>query len=101
VTFNDAAFTEFASAVAEQVLGEGSYAGMPAPVMGGEDFSYLLQRWPGAMFFLGMRDPAILEPAPVHSNRMVLDENGMVPGMLLHAGVALEFLKGGGVDEHN
>jgi hypothetical protein len=53
------------------------------------------------MFFLGMRDPAILEPAPVHSNRMVLDENGMVPGMLLHAGVALEFLKGGGVDEHN
>jgi hippurate hydrolase len=101
VTFNDAAFTEFASAVAEQVLGEGSYAGMPAPVMGGEDFSYLLQRWPGAMFFLGMRDPAILEPAPVHSNRMVLDENGMVPGMLLHAGVALEFLKGGGIDEHN
>jgi len=28
--------------------------------------------------------------------RMVLDENGMVPGMLLHAGVALEFLRGGG-----
>ena len=67
---------------------------MPAPVMGGEDFSYLLERWPGAMFFIGMRDPAIPEPAPVHSNRMVLDEGGMAHGMLLHAAVALDFLNG-------
>ena len=98
VTFNDPSFTDFASSVAEEVLGEGVYTRMPAPVMGGEDFSYLLQRWPGAMFFLGMRDPGILEPAPVHSNRMVLDENGMVPGMLLHAAVALNFLKNQGLD---
>ncbi len=93
VTFNEAIFTEFASAVVDQVLGEGSYSGMPTPLMGGEDFSYILQRWPGAMFFLGMRDPGIADPAPVHSNRMVLDENGMTHGMLLHAGVALTFLR--------
>ena len=94
VTFNEAGFTERARSVAEQVLGAGRYLEMPAPVMGGEDFSYLLERWPGAMFFIGMRDPAIPEPAPVHSNRMVLDEGGMAHGMLLHAAVALDFLDG-------
>ena len=44
------------------------------------------------MFFLGMRDPEIKEPAPVHSNRMVLDEAGMIHGMRLHAAIALGFL---------
>jgi hippurate hydrolase len=67
--------------------------------MGGEDFSYLLQRWPGAMFFLGMRDPGIADPAPVHSNRMVLDEKGMTQGMLIHAAVALSFLNAGDEDK--
>lgn len=96
VTFNEAGFTEFARGVAEKALGEGSYTEMRSPLMGGEDFSYLLERWPGAMFFLGMRDPAIAQPAPVHSNRMILDEGGMASGMLLHAAVAMSFL--GGID---
>ena len=96
VTFNEAGFTEFARGVAEKALGEGSYTEMPSPLMGGEDFSYLLERWPGAMFFIGMRDPGIAQPAPVHSNRMILDEGGMAHGMLLHAAVAMSFL--GGVD---
>ena len=92
VTFNDAAFTEFASGVARDVLGAQGYADLPSPIMGGEDFSYILQRWPGAMFFIGLRDNEIAEPAPVHSNRMVLDEKGMVHGIALHAAVALQFL---------
>jgi hippurate hydrolase len=93
VTHNEDSFTQFARGVVDRVLGEGSYTEMPSPLMGGEDFSYLLQRWPGAMFFLGMRDPAIQEPAPVHSNRMVLDESGMIHGMLVHAAMALSFLE--------
>ena len=92
VTHNEESFTDFARDVATQVLGDGSYREMPSPLMGGEDFSYVLQRWPGAMFFLGMRDPEIKEPAPVHSNRMVLDEAGMIHGMRLHAAIALGFL---------
>ena len=92
VTHNEESFTDFARGVATEVLGDGSYMEMPSPLMGGEDFSYLLQRWPGAMFFLGMRDPEIKEPAPVHSNRMVLDEAGMIHGMRFHAALALGFL---------
>ena len=92
VTHNEESFTDFARGVATEVLGDESYMEMPSPLMGGEDFSYLLQRWPGAMFFLGMRDTEIKEPAPVHSNRMVLDEAGMIHGMRFHAALALGFL---------
>jgi len=99
VTFNDASFTEFASGVARDVLGEQGYAELPSPIMGGEDFSYILQRWPGAMFFIGMRDNEIAEPAPVHSNRMVLDEKGMTHGIAMHAAVALRFLAGESSDD--
>ena len=46
------------------------------------------------MAFLGTR-PAGLAPhevAPNHSNRMVLDEDAMVPGIATYAGVALRWL---------
>jgi hippurate hydrolase len=92
VTVNDEGFTRFARDVANQVLGDDAFIEMPTPVMGAEDFSYVLERLPGAMLFIGMRDRAIREPAPVHSNRMQLDEDGMRAGIALHAGVALRFL---------
>jgi amidohydrolase len=94
VTVNDVGFQQFAAEVAEDILGEGSHVEMPSPVMGAEDFSYLLQRWPGAMLFLGMRDPAVEKPAPCHSNRMQIDEEGMAAGIALHSAVALRFLAG-------
>jgi hypothetical protein len=34
------------------------------------------------------------EPAPNHSNRMLLNEDAMVKGIALHAAVALSFLAG-------
>ena len=51
---------------------------MPNPIMGAEDFSYVLQQVPGTMMFLGGtppdRDPAT---APAnHSNRVMFDEDG-------------------------
>jgi len=94
VTVNDAGFERFVRGVAEDLMGQGSHIPMPSPVMGAEDFSYLLQRWPGAMVFLGLRDPAVEKPAPCHSNRMVINEEGMVAGIALHAAVALRFLAG-------
>ena len=92
VTVNDADFTDFAAGVARDLFGENAYQPMRSPMMGAEDFSYLLQRWPGAMFFLGVKpdDPALA--APCHSNRMILNESAMAHGVALHAGVALAFL---------
>lgn len=92
VTVNEAAFTEFAAETVKDLFGADHYHPMRSPMMGAEDFSYLLQRWPGAMLFLGVKpeDPSLA--APCHSNRMILNEAAMSYGVALHAEVALRFL---------
>ena len=92
VTVNDAAQSEFARAVVADLLGDGAYLALPAPLMGAEDFSFVLEKIPGAMLFLGVRpdDPSLR--APCHSNRMVLNEAGMAHGIAIHAALALRAL---------
>jgi metal-dependent amidase/aminoacylase/carboxypeptidase family protein len=63
--------------------------------MASEDFSYILQRVPGAMVGLGMRPEGDGPVAPVHSNRMILNESAMTTGIALHAAMALHFLDPG------
>jgi hippurate hydrolase len=94
VTVNDADAALFSREVARHVLGEDAYIAMPQPVMGAEDFSYVLERIPGAMLFLGVRPDDVATPAPCHSNRMLLNEEGMAAGIALHAGLALRALAG-------
>ena len=65
------------------------------PVMGAEDWSYVLQRVPGAMAFLGACPPG-LEPetAPAnHSNLVVFDEEPLPAGVALYAQMALNALR--------
>ena len=60
VTFNHAGETEFAVGVAREIAGEaGVDPEMPA-MMGGEDFSYMLQARPGSFVFIGNGDTANL-----------------------------------------
>ena len=58
VTFNHADETAFASGVAKQIAGEANVVEDTPPVMGGEDFSYMLQARPGAFIFIGNGDTA-------------------------------------------
>jgi hippurate hydrolase len=95
VTSNHAHFTRFAQQVARDLLGHGGAFELPAPIMGAEDFSYLLQRVPGSLVFLGVR-PTQGEAHPLHSSRMRLDEAALAPGIALHAAVALRYLEAGG-----
>ena len=92
VTVNHAEFTAFAQGVAAELLGAERVVSLDAPIMGAEDFSYILQRVPGALVFLGAR-PEGGEGAPLHSNRMLLDEAAFADGMALHAAVALRWLE--------
>ncbi len=92
VTVNDAAAAAFARETADAVLGPNAWIPMPQPVMGAEDFSFVLERVPGAMVFLGVRPDGVEQPAPCHSNRMLLNEEGMVAGIALHAALALRAL---------
>ncbi|HEX5935919.1 MAG TPA: M20 aminoacylase family protein [Pseudorhizobium sp.] len=58
VTFNHAAETDFAAGVAGKVGGPNSVDTTMAPHMGAEDFSYMLERRPGAFIFIGNGDTA-------------------------------------------
>ena len=91
VTVNHAEFAAFARSVASEVVGEAAVVDMRAPLMGAEDFSYLLQRVPGALVFLGVRPPEA-PGEPLHSSRMQIDEAAMATGIALHAAVALRWL---------
>ena len=57
VTVNHASQTEFATRIAKEVAGDGNVHTMP-PLMGGEDFSYMLEARPGAFIFCGNGDSA-------------------------------------------
>lgn len=96
VTVNDPDFAAFVARVADSVLGGPRAVRVPAPMMGAEDFSYVLRQVRGAMVFLGVCPPEHPDPfsAPAcHSNRMVIDESAMADGIALHAAVATEFLR--------
>jgi metal-dependent amidase/aminoacylase/carboxypeptidase family protein len=67
---------------------------MPYRVMGAEDWSYVLQKVPGCIAFLGAAPPGVNKPAPNHSNRMLIDEAAMATGIALYAAVALSLSEG-------
>jgi hippurate hydrolase len=96
VTVNDAGVAARVLETATALLGERATSLMPAPLMGAEDFSYVLQRVPGVMAFLGACPPGQEpETAPAnHSNLVVFDEEPLPAGVALYAQMALQALAG-------
>lgn len=96
VTVNDAGVAAQVTATAAALLGEEASIVMEWPLMGAEDFSYVLERVPGAMAFLGARLPE-LDPATApgnHSNLVVFDEASFPAGVAMYAQMALTALAG-------
>ena len=60
VTINHPAETAFAASVARQIVGDGNVDENAPPVMGAEDFSFMLEARPGAFIFVGQGDTARL-----------------------------------------
>ncbi|HZY07965.1 MAG TPA: M20/M25/M40 family metallo-hydrolase, partial [Ilumatobacteraceae bacterium] len=94
VTVNDAAQADRALGLAGDLVGGDKVVKLPNPIMGAEDFSYVLQQIPGAMVFLGgtPTDRNLATAAPNHSNRVVFDEEAMVTGTAMYAALALDHL---------
>ncbi len=94
VTINHDDSASFARHVAAGLVGPDKTGNMPAPVMGAEDFSYVLQQRPGAMSFLGVCPPGEhpTRAHACHSNRMTLDEDAMSVGAAMYAALAIEYL---------
>jgi hippurate hydrolase len=72
VTSNHPLQTEFAAAVAGQVVGTGSVDSNTPPLMGAEDFSFMLEARPGAFIFIGNGDSAGLHNAGYDFNDDVI-----------------------------
>ncbi|MFF4614851.1 M20 metallopeptidase family protein [Nonomuraea jabiensis] len=90
VTVNDDGEAAFVGRTADELFGPGRYFVSPQPVMGSEDFSYVLEEVPGAFVFLGAcpadRDPAT---APYnHSPEAVFDDAVLSDGAALYATLA-------------
>lgn len=94
VTVNDGEFAEFAADVATAVSGDRNVRIMDNPVMGAEDFGYVLNRVKGSMMFLGLMPDGmdIMKAAPNHSNRAIYAEDHMRRGAAVYSSVALRHL---------
>jgi hippurate hydrolase len=90
-TVNHDSGAQAVARAAKAVLGEEQYLQMPTPWMGAEDFSYLLERFPGAFVFLGAA-PLDGEPQACHSSRMRLNEAAFPAGVAMYAALALQEL---------
>ncbi|HMT42234.1 MAG TPA: M20 family metallopeptidase [Sphingorhabdus sp.] len=97
VTLCDDRAVRFGQEVVEATFGTESWKTLDAPIMGAEDFAYVLEKVPGAMFFLGASHEGDdwRQCCGLHSNRMVLDESVMAKGAALHAAIAERFLAEG------
>jgi hippurate hydrolase len=87
---------DLAQRTAVHLFGDGAWTTMHHPVMGAEDFSYVLHETPGAMVFLGAAPEGgdYRTCCALHSNRMVLDESVMARGIAMHCAMAEAALSG-------
>jgi hippurate hydrolase len=97
VTICDGRAVALAQETAKALFGEAGWMTLPTPMMGAEDFSYILNKVPGTMVFLGATPEGgdFKSCCALHSNRMVLDENVMARGAAMHAAFAEAFLAEG------
>ncbi|MCX7024852.1 MAG: M20 family metallopeptidase [Spirochaetes bacterium] len=87
--------------VAGELLGKDAVRWKDKPSMGVEDFSFFIRERPGAFYHLGCGNEAKGITAPLHNSRFDIDEDCLVTGVAMQAGIAsrlLETTKAGGTE---
>ena len=97
VTVCDPRAVTFGEETTHAMFGQQAFRRLPDPIMGAEDFAYVLDKVPGAMFFLGFAPEGDnwANCCGIHSTRMMLDEAVLPQGAALLAGLAERFLETG------
>ncbi|MEJ2179459.1 MAG: M20 family metallopeptidase [Gammaproteobacteria bacterium] len=91
VTVNDAAVSKIATRSAGKIFSDGNVAG-EVSVMGGEDFAYIAQKVPSCYALLGTKVTEG-EAYPLHSPKMVVNEEALPMGAAYLAQTALDLLE--------
>jgi hippurate hydrolase len=97
-TRNDPRAVAVVEALTQDLFGAGTYEEMGSPIMGGEDFAYVLQKVPGCMAFLGVAPAGESDPESrpsLHHAKMTLEEQWLQRGVALHCAFATRFLARG------
>jgi amidohydrolase len=92
---NDPEMTAYVQRIAESLIGASNIKTCK-PNLGGEDFSYFLQKVPGAMFFLGTHGPDSGPPISNHDPRFNPDERAIPLGMEFMSHLVAGFKELGG-----
>jgi len=89
---NDFVAARIATEVAAAIVGQDKVKGQPLPSLGGEDFSFFLQKVPGCLVRLGARHTQ-LHDAPAHSPHFDFDEQVLPTGALFLAQTAISAIE--------
>ncbi|MGW9231674.1 M20 aminoacylase family protein [Pseudorhizobium sp. NPDC055634] len=89
-TVNHAAETEFARQVARRVVGADKVHDVQRPMMGSEDFGYMLAETPGSYFFLGTKRTE--KDPPLHHPRFDFNDDVLPIGAALWVELAESWL---------
>lgn len=79
-------------AAVKSILGEEKIKVLDLPVMGGEDFSYFIQKVPGTFFFIGTYNEAKGITHGLHHPRFDIDEDILSKASAVMAQCAIEYL---------
>jgi amidohydrolase len=92
VLVNDAGMSKLVVSACAKAIGKGNVVILP-PSMGAEDFSYFLEKCPGAMFRLGVRNEEKGLIQPHHNTLFNIDEDVLPFGVEMFVRVINEFLQ--------
>ena len=90
VTFNHDRETDIAAGVASKVAGERNVTTDCPPIMGGEDFAFMLESRPGAFIFMGNGDTPFC-----HHPAYDFNDTALLHGAQLHVAIARRRLPAG------
>jgi len=89
---NEDAAVEIVKEATEAILGKDAVVIMPQPTMGGEDFSYFLEKVPGAFFVVGTYNEAKGIVNALHNPHFDIDEDVLYKASAVMAKSALIYL---------
>lgn len=89
-TINEEKATAFARDALIEALGEENVFEIGRPVMGGEDFSFYLEKIPGTFLRIGVGDRP-----PLHNSAYDFNDEVIPEGIVIMASIAVQYLKKG------